>query len=55
MKALWARSGIVAQAGNRRQRGRVNDERVGGVDEASLLCERGNPWKANPGRGCGVK
>jgi len=31
------------------------DERARDADEVARLCARGNPWRANPGRGCGVK
>lgn len=32
-----------------------NDKRARAGDEPVRLRRRGNPWRANPGRGCGVK
>jgi len=37
------------------QRAGANDMRVRAVDETVRLRREENPWRANPGRGCGVK
>jgi len=41
--------------GNPGQGPRPNDKRARVVDEADRLGCGENPWKVNPGRGCGVK
>jgi hypothetical protein len=46
----------VALAGNRQQRLGANDERAKRAsDELVRLGVGENPWRENPGRGCGVK
>jgi hypothetical protein len=45
----------VALAGNRQQRLGANDERAKATDEVVGWVWGANPWRENPGRGCGVK
>jgi hypothetical protein len=54
-KALRARSRVLALVGNRQQESPVNDERARDADEADRLCLGDCLFRANPGRGCGVK
>ena len=45
----------MALTGNRRQRTGTNDERARAIDEVVWLGVGENPWRENPGRGCGAK
>jgi len=40
---------------NQRQGIDVNDKRATASDELVRRAEGQNPWRVNPGRGCGVK
>jgi len=44
-----------ARAGNRRAALQANDKRARAVDETVRLRRGQTPWRANPGRGSGVK
>jgi len=46
---------VLESRGNPRQGSVANDTRARDVDEADRLGGGENPWKANPGRGCGMK
>ena len=46
---------MLESRGNSRQGSMANDMRARHVDEAGWLGGGENPWKANPGRGCGMK
>ena len=46
---------MLESRGNPRQEPVTNDKRARTVDEAARLGGGENPWKVNPGRGCGMK